>query len=99
MSVLSRVVLTSAPSHKRVLTQIAIANQNTLRFDADFIALHLSQLLRLLDQMCVDGLGMRTAFGDPGAHRPLVQFEARDHRLYRTTVRQQGQHLRDERCL
>ena len=63
-----------------------------MRFDANFIALHLPQVLRLFNQMLMHRLTMRSALGEPGSHRAFVESEGGDNRLHRTAVSQQGQH-------
>jgi hypothetical protein len=65
----------------------------TLRFDFDFIGLHLLQIqLTLPDYMLMHGLAMLTGPLPPSFDRPLVKPEGDYNRLDWTTISQQGQH-------
>jgi hypothetical protein len=67
-----------------------------LRFDFDFIGLHLLQIqLTLPDYMLMDRLAMLTRPLPPAFDRPFIKTEGDHNRLHRTTIRQQGQYQQD----
>jgi hypothetical protein len=73
----SRCELTSAPSHKRVTRadRHGQPKHTPLCLDADLIALHLPEILRLCDEVFVDGLAMRAAPREPVAHGTLIELK------------------------
>src|SRR5262249_7456164 len=64
-------------------------------FDANLIHLDFAQWARLLDQMLVNGLTMKTATCLPIYYRTLIDFECEDDSLNGTPTRQQLEHKHD----
>jgi hypothetical protein len=57
-----------------------------VHLDADFIGLHLSQVVRLLDAMRVDLFTVITGTRLPISNRALIQLEDRDYGRQGTTM-------------
>ena len=67
-----------------------------LRFDPQFVTLHLPQLQRLLDQVLVNQLGVLPTARQPLPDRPLIKPEGRDNRSDRAPMSEQRDDQRDQ---